>query len=69
MAEALIFKTLAQQRDLIAKAQTKTRIARRSKESAMNVMPCAARTPTGQAEQGAPIDYSRPAVPFPGEVW
>jgi putative transposase len=69
VSQALIFKTLAQQRDLIAKAQTRTRIAKRRKESAMNVTPCAARTPTGQTEQGAPIDYSRPAVPFPGEVW
>ena len=69
VSEALIFRTLAQQRDLIAKAQTKTRIARRRKDNAMSVMPASGRTPASQTEEAKPIDYSQPVVPFHAEVW
>jgi len=69
VSESLIFRTLEQQRELVAKAQTRTRIARHRRERAGQVLPAPAWTPSPTQQVVEPIDYSKPAIPYHVEIW
>lgn len=71
ISESLIFKTLDQQRALIAGAQTKTRIAKRRQEKTLAIFPAPERSQpaTASLDTAQSIDYSKPAIPFHAEIW
>ena len=69
VSEAMIFKTIEQQRQLVARAKAETLASRRAGPKPVKVLPSgswgAARTPEGEA----PVDYSKPAEPYDVEIW
>jgi putative transposase len=69
VCEALIFRTLEQQRELISKAQTRTRAAKRKQGKIGKVL--APKVLRGDGKAGAPsdIDYSKPVIPYHAEIW
>lgn len=69
VSESLIFRTLEQQRQLVAKAVSSTRVAKHRRERKANVLPLPAWTPEAQSSSLEPIDYSKPAIPYHAEIW
>ena len=69
VSESLIFRTLEQQRDLVAKAVRSTRVAKHRRERTANVLPLPAWTPSALDAAPEPIDYSKPVVPYHAEIW
>jgi putative transposase len=68
-SEALIFKTIEQQRQLIARAKVNTRAARRAGPKP-GILLSAGTSAFGRAGEGeAPLDYSKPVDPYDAEVW
>jgi putative transposase len=68
ISEAMIFKAIEQQREIVARARSETRRQRRE-------FPAAKRAPTGVPWMPAPaqppevVDYSRPPKPVRVELW
>jgi putative transposase len=69
VCEALIFKTLDQQRELISKAQTRTRATRRKQGKIGKVMTPKVLRGDGKASAATEIDYSKPVIPYHAEIW
>ena len=69
VCEALIFKTLDQQRELISKAQTRTRAAKRKQGKIGKVLTPKVLRGDGKASAPTDIDYSKPVIPYHAETW
>ncbi len=69
VSESLIFRSLEQQRDLVARALSSTRVAKHRRERATNVLPLPAWTPSALDAPPEPIDYSKPVIPYHAEIW
>jgi len=69
MSESLIFRTLDQQRELIARAQANTRSAQRRQGKQVDLMPAPNWGQASTAAEATPIDYSKPVIPYHAEVW
>lgn len=69
VSEALIFKTLDQQRELVAKAVSHTRIAKRSRDRPISLLPIPVTSTAKTEPLEAPIDYSKPVIPYHAEIW
>ena len=69
VSESLIFRTLEQQRDLVARALSSTRVAKHRRERATNVLPLPAWMPSALDAPPEPIDYSKPVIPYHAEIW
>jgi putative transposase len=69
VSEELIFKTLAQQRELIAKAQSKTRVTRQKTAKIGRAMTPKVLRDDGKKNPSKDIDYSKPVIPYHAEIW
>ncbi len=69
VSESLIFRTLEQQRDLVAKAVRNTRVAKHRRERTASVLPLPEWTPSAREALPEPIDYSKPVIPYHAEIW
>jgi len=66
--EEAIFATIEQQRHLVDRALQKTRNRRKVARRPIAVLDTALPTPSS-FPAAAPVNYNKPAVPFPGETW
>lgn len=68
ISEAMIFKAIEEQREIVARARAETRRQRRELPRAKR---SAAATPWSPppSEPSGEVDYSRPAKPYPVELW
>lgn len=69
VSEELIFKTLAQQRELIAKAKSKTRVTRQKQAKIGRAMTPKVLRDDGKTSPSKDIDYSKPVIPYHAEIW
>ena len=69
VSEAMIFKTIEQQRQLVARAKAETRAARRAGPKPVKALRSGSWGATRSAEGEAPLDYSKPAEPYDVEIW
>ena len=78
VSEALIFKTIAQQRQIVARAKAETQAVRHKGPKAVKPMPssdwdratAAAFAAPGSTRAGeAPLDYSKDVEPYEVELW
>ncbi|MDM0071449.1 Mu transposase C-terminal domain-containing protein [Variovorax sp. J31P207] len=68
-SEALIFKTIEQQRQLVARAKADTRASRRAGPKPAKLLPADPSAFGRPAEGDATVDYSKPAEPYDVEIW
>ena len=66
--EEAIFATVEQQRHLVDKALQKTRNRRKVARRPAALLDTALPTPASSPAV-TPVNYNKPAVPFPGETW
>jgi putative transposase len=69
VSESLIFRTLDQQRQLIARAQSNTRRSQRRQQNKIDVFPSSGWAPSASVGESTAIDYSKPVIPYHAEVW
>jgi putative transposase len=68
-SEAMIFKTIEQQRRVVQRAKAETRASRRAGPKAVRLLPAASSATQRRLEGEVPIDYSKPAEPYDVEIW
>jgi putative transposase len=66
--EEAIFATIEQQRHLVDRALQKTRNRRKVARRPTALLDTALPTPAA-SPAATPLNYNKPAVPFPGETW
>ena len=69
VSEAMIFKTIEQQRQIVARAKAQTQASRRTAPKRVKVVPSASWGAARASEEEAPVDYSKPAEPYDVEIW
>jgi len=69
VSEALIFKTIEQQRQIVAKSNSATQAKRRGVGATGRAVPPAASDSAGEAKEDVKVDYSTPAAPYDAEIW
>ncbi|MBT2324320.1 transposase [Variovorax paradoxus] len=69
VSEAMIFRTIEQQRQLVASAKSETRATRHASPREVKVLPAGSWPAERAAMTEAPVDYSKPAEPYDVEIW